>query len=525
MFADEASARAEAALKATHGLPWNIVAIVPWLGSPFKAGQQITEVVHGLAVDVLKPSAAVGVAMSPDRLLQGGRLDVQMLRREEPALNAVSAAAARLDADAKAISDPTFVSVLKDARSELEKQISSIAELLKNTDLAARLAPSLMGADGARTYFIGFQTNAEARGTGGLLGGFGILRFEAGTPAVDTLAPNTELNKAFRPIDLGPNYTDLYGFQNPTTDYRNSNLSPHFPYAARIWQSMWAQQTGLNVDGVIALDPVALSYVLGATGPVTMPDGEVITKDNVVELTESAAYVRYPTDQPARKQYLQRIASEVVKTISGPVNSPRDLLYAMGRAVGEGRIAVWSSSPADQTLLEETPLAHAVPNDPAPYAAVVVNNLGGNKLDYYLKRGVEYSADKCEGNVRNTTITARLANQAPVGLPSYVAGSVGVVPSAPIRVPSGTMVTSVRLFATQGAVLKSALANGQRVPVFRGTEFGHPTFEVQVAIPPGQAGDLTFHLSEPTAPGKARVPIQPLVDSVTPVVTVPECRD
>ena len=30
---------------------------------------------------------------------------------------------------------------------------------------------------------------------------------------------------------------------------------------------MWAQQSGMNVDGVIAIDPVALSYILGAVGP------------------------------------------------------------------------------------------------------------------------------------------------------------------------------------------------------------------------------------------------------------------
>ncbi len=47
------------------------------------------------------------------------------------------------------------------------------------------------------------------------------------------------------------------------------------------------------------------------------------------------------------------------------------------------------------------------------------------------------------------------------------------------------MLTSVRLLATKGAKLVSALANGQRVPVFTGTERGHPSFEVQVAIPPG----------------------------------------
>jgi hypothetical protein len=522
-WAKDAHSQAQAAHDATHSLPWNIAAGVPWLGSPFKSGQQITDVVLGLAADVLQPSADVGAAISPDHLLAGGHLDVQLLRDEEPALSKISVDASRLDTDAKAIADPQYLSLLRDARTELQKQTSEIAKILRNTALAARIAPSLMGADGPRTYFMGFQTNAEARGTGGLLGGFGILRFDNGVPSVDTLAPNTELDKRFTPLDLGPEYAELYGFENPTTDYRNSNLSPHFPYAAQIWKSMWAQQTGMNVDGVIAIDPVALSYVLGAVGPVTMPDGEVITRDNVVELTESTAYIRFPTDQPARKKYLQDIAREVVNKMAGPVQSPRDLLDALGKAVSEGRIAVWSSSPADQKLLEDTPLAHVVPDDPAPYAAVVINNLAGNKLDYYLKRRIEYTADGCHGAMRNSTVTIQLTSTAPAGLPPYVAGSGGLIRKAPIIVPNGTMVTSVRLIATKGAILTSALANGQRVPVFRDTERGHPTFEVQVAIPPGQSGGLTFHLSEPTSPGTPRVPIQPLVDAVAPLVSVPVC--
>ena len=175
---------------------------------------------------------------------------------------------------------------------------------------------------------------------------------------------------------------------------------------------MWAQQSGMNVDGVIAIDPVALSYMLGAVGPVTMPDGEVVTKDNVVELTESTAYIRFPTDQIARKKYLQDIANEVVKKMTGRIESPRKLLDALGKAVSERRIAVWSSSPADQKLLEETPLAHVVPDDPAPYAEVVINNLGGNKLDYYLKRKIEYAADGCDGETRKSTVTVRLTNTA-----------------------------------------------------------------------------------------------------------------
>lgn len=308
---------------------------------------------------------------------------MQLLRTEEPELTKISADATRLDVAARAISDPKYLSLLRDASARLQQQTSEITQILENTALAARLAPSMMGADGPRTYFMGFQTNAQARGTGGLLGAFGVLRFDNGTASVDNVAANDELHGPFAPIDLGPEYATQYGFTNPTTDSRNSNQSSHFPYAAQIWESMWAQQSGTNGDGVIALDPVALSYALGALGPVTVPNGEVVTKDNVVELTESTAYSRFPTDQRARQKYLQDIANTVIRRMTEQIASPRKLLDALGKATSEHRIAVWSSSPAEQVLLEETPLAHVIPDDPGSYAEVVINNLGGNKLDYY----------------------------------------------------------------------------------------------------------------------------------------------
>lgn len=526
-LAADAQSHAQAARDATHSMPWDIAAVIPWLGSPFKSGQQISDVVLGLTADVLKPTADAGMTVAPDQLLADNRLDVVALRREEPMLSKIATDAARLAAEAKAITDPLYLSTVAGARSQLQAQTSDIAQLLGNTALAARLAPSLMGADGPRTYFMGFQTNAEARGTGGLLGGFGLLRFDNGRPSVDTLGPNTEIDKKskFRPISLGPEFDDQYGFTNPTVDIRNSNQSPHFPYAAQIWKSIWSQQSGMNVDGVIAIDPVALSYILGATGPVTMPGGESITADNVVELTESTVYQRFPTNQAARKRYLQDVAAEVVKKITRPAESPRKLLDALGRAVGERRISVWSSSAADQKLLEETPLAHEVPDDPAPYAEFIVNNLAGNKMDYYLDRRIEYVADGCDHNTRVTTATIRLTNTLsdPSRLPDYVAGRLGYFPGLTSDIPKGTMITSVRLLATANARVISVLVNGERTRVYQAQERGHPTWEAQVTIPPGKSVEVVFRMSEPTSPGGARVPVQPLIGNVTPTVSVPEC--
>ena len=523
--ADEALDRSKAARDATHSVAWNIVSAVPWLGSPFKAGQQVTDVVLGLASDVLRPAADVGIAISPERLYRDGRVDVGLLRNQEPQLNQLATSAAGLNDAAAAITEPRYLALMRDARTELQTQISGITSVIENAALAARLAPSMMGADGPRTYFMAFQTNAEVRGTGGLLGGYGILRFDDGKPTVDTLAPNTDLTDAVAPIELGLEYDQQYGFAQPFTDFRNSNLSPHFPYAAQIWRAMFAEQTGVEVDGVIAIDPVALSYILGAIGPVVMPDGEVVSRENVVELTLSTAYSRFPTDQTARKQYLQDIANAVVNKMTGQVGSPRKLLDALGKAVSERRVSVWSSLPAEQEILEKTPLAHVLPSDDAPYAAVVVNNLGGNKLDYYLETEIEYAADDCRGEMRASTVDVTLTNAVPdVPLPDYVVDSPGLAPELLIATPRGTNITSVRLFATRGAELSAAILNGERVPAIINEELGHPVFEVQVIIPPGQSADISYQLSEPTASGEPRVPDQPLVDAVEPQIRVPECK-
>ncbi len=525
-FAENAEFHARQAQSSTHALPWTIAAAVPWLGSPFKAGQQISDVVVGLTTDVLKPAAKAGVGISPDTLFADGRVNLSLLREKEPTLSALSADATRLADQASAITEPAYISALGDARTQLQDQTSSIAGLFRNTALAARLAPSMMGADGPRTYLMGFQTPAEARGTGGLLGGFGVLRFDNGKPTVDALGTNTKLDQASAEIDLGPEFNEQYGYTNPYTDFRNSNLSAHFPYAAQIWKSMWEQKSGKKTDGVIALDPIALSYLLGATGPVTMPDGEVVDEGNVVELTMSTAYLRFPktTDKDARKQYLQSIAKQVAERLTGEIQSPRAMLDAIGRAASERRIAVWSAVPADQKILEETSLAFAIPEDTAPYAQLVVNNLAGNKMDYYLKREIDYAADGCDGDIRNSTVTVRLTNTSSgVDIPEYVGGSLGLSENFPIKLLSGSMLTSVRLVATQGAELKGVTSGGKAVSAVVHTERGHPTFEVQVVIPPGQSGELVFRLTEPTATGAPRVPVQPLIDNVTPRVSVPAC--
>lgn len=518
--AARASDSAEDALSATTSIPFSIAKAVPFLGSPLKSVAQITDVVHGLAVDVLAPASAAGASLNPSSLVEGGgKVDTAALRDAQPVLEQTSAAAEQLSDRAQQVDEPAFLGVVDEARTSLIDQTHDLASLLTNTHIASQLLPSMLGDNGPRNYFLAFQTNAEARGTGGLLGGYGIIRAENGTVRVDTLGSNNELEFAKEPIDLGPEYNALWAPRNTTIDFRNSNASPHFPYAAQIWSSMWTEQTGEVLNGAIATDPIALSYILGATGPITLADGEQITADNVVEITLSTAYSRFGDDQAARKAYLQEIAAAVVQKMTTGTAPTRTLLDAVGRAGSEGRISIYSADPAEQAILAGTKVGHTLPDSPAPYANVVVNNAGGNKLDYYLTRDITYSAESCTAGTRKSTVTATLTNNVdPNGLTPYVASTFQTT------VPFGTNESIVYLYGTQGAKITSMKVNGiSGFSIQAGTELGRPVQAAYLTIPPGQSQTVTWELEEPSAPGEATVPVQPLVDQPTIEIDVPQC--
>ncbi|WP_305095370.1 DUF4012 domain-containing protein [Prescottella sp. R16] len=531
LLAGDATAAADAARQAdryagdarqgTESIGWRVAAALPGVGDPFRSAREMTDVVGGLTSEVLPPAVRAGAALSPDHLLQSGaRINVQSLRDAAPDV-AEAAAAAQNWADRAGAVSGSFVGPVDDARTELVARTQELSSMLGSVSTAAEIAPAMLGADGPRSYFIGFQTNAEARGTGGLLGGFGELLATDGAIRVDELASNRELAvDGKRPLDLGPDFERLYGQSRPTTDFRNSNISSHFPYAAQIWQSLWEQESGERVDGVIATDPVALSYVLGVVGPVTMPDGEKVTADNVVELTESTAYSRFADNNTARKRYLQTVAAKVVEKMTGKIAKPRDLLEALGRAAGEGRLAVWSAHPDEQDVIAGTRLGQTVPDSDAPYAGVVVNNLGGNKLDYYLQRDIEYRGGTCTGDTRSTTVTVRLTNTLPPGdYTTYVAGMF----DNPRGAPAGTNLTNLSLVATRGAKLDKATVDGKPGFAFTGNELGHPVYDLQFAIPQGETVEVVYHLTEPAVAGEAEVAVQPLVDEPRIATVVEPC--
>ncbi|WP_411088533.1 DUF4012 domain-containing protein [Streptomyces sp. 061-3] len=494
-----AAVHAARAHRLTTGPAWYAAAELPFLGGPVRTVRGAADAADRLAGDVLSPLA--GALPSSTSGGSGGGMAEALTTLEQHAPELVRAArvAAEVRADVHGLPRSTWLPAADRARAALQQQLDRLAPVMTDASLAARVLPPMLGTQGPRRYFLAFQNIAEARGTGGLPGAFAVLRADRGRLSFERFGNNTEMEAAKPDIDLGAEFNALYAGSDPTHVWPNSNMSPHFPYAARIWAAAWRKHTGERVDGAIAVDPVTLSRLLQVTGPARMADGTELTADNVVDLTERVSYAKYD-DVPRRKAFFVDAARAAAARLMAALDDTRRLpafLVAVNDVQRDGRLKVWSAHTAEQRLLESRPYSGTLPNAPGPFAGLVVNNAAASKLDYYLDRSLFWEAGTCSDLGRHVTVTMTLTNRAPAsGLPGYVTHR-GDRP--PYRTRPGDNRLLVSYYAGVGAAFTGATLDGRPAQLMPGVERRHSVYTLDLELPAGSRRTLVLHLLEPHA--------------------------
>ncbi|HEY2834501.1 MAG TPA: DUF4012 domain-containing protein [Sporichthyaceae bacterium] len=492
----------------TRGPIWSGMAAIPVVGDPFRSVRGMTAALNIVGDDAVPALVTAADQLDPKTLRDAqGRIAVDRVSTAAPNLARAGTALDDALAEISALPRHTWLSSVDSARDLLLRQLSPAAGDLRAAQQAADLVPALLGEN--KSYLLTFQNNAEARGTGGMPGAFALARVHDGRITLDRFAGEGSLSGVTADVRFGPDYNGLYPQQVTQRIYQDANLSPHFPYGAAILTSLWQQRFGEKVDGVIALDPVVLGYLLRATGPVPLPDGSTVTADNIVALTEQQAYVRYPgPPNNGRRDYLAQIEQVVSSRIMSSEANPGELIRGLRRAIDERRLLVWSADTALQRRLEQTSVSGALPITRAPFVGVSIVNEAGNKLDYYLDRAIRWQRAGC-GAQRSVTVSITLTNNAPAGLPAYVTNR-SDPHSYPVR-PGDNRLT-VSYFATNGALMNTVTLDGKPWVAGIGTQRSHPVFVVDVELPRGSTRTVVLHLTEPAGDHLAPMVLnQPLV--------------
>ncbi|MEU6657888.1 DUF4012 domain-containing protein [Streptomyces sp. NPDC046821] len=524
-LARSAARHAARAHDLTTGPAWYTAAQLPFLGGPLETTRGLAKASDRLAGSVVSPLARALPQLEASAKAGGIPRVLKGLESEAPAFARAARAAADVQDDTRGLPRSTWLPAVDRVRGQLSDQLDRLVPQARDAAVAARVVPSMLGSHGPRRYFLAFQNTAEARGTGGLPGAFAVLRADRGRISFEHFGNNTEMDGARADVDLGSEFATEYGNNQPESSWANSNMSPHFPNAARIWTSAWQNRSGRRLDGAIAIDPGALGLLLRATGPARMPDGTELTGDNVVDITQRAAYAKYD-DIAQRKAYFVDTARAAAGRLMTAADDPRmipPLLKAVRQVQGEGRLQVWSAHPDEQGQLASRPFSGVLPEGPGPFAGLVVNNAAGTKLDYYLDRSLVWAPGACTDRGRSVTATMTLTNRAPVsGLPEYVTQRADL-PTYRTRPGDNRLIVSY--YAGKGARLTGATLDGRPVRMIPGTERGHPVYTLDLELPRQSSRKLVLHLDEPGADRAPTIlrqalvtPLQVTVKPATPCV-------
>jgi len=456
---------------------------VPGLASNIDAARTMVSIGQDLS------AAGITLSQLPDASqlrARGGALPLEELARLSPALVTASGVLDSSERRIRSVDHFFLVPPLRRAVDDLNSRVKREAGPARLAAKSTQLLPAITGAQGARRYFLAFQNNAELRGTGGFIGNWGELVAEGGRLRLARFGRLEELNAAgqdARVLHMPADFVETWGQFNPGKFWQQANVSPDFPTTAKVIGDLYPQSGGSAIDGVIAIDPPGLAALLRLTGPVPVPNWpEPVTSDNVVEISLKTAYERFPTTD-TRVAFLGDVARRVTEAFTqADLGSPVAVTKALSEAAHAGHLKLSLTRDDEQSLARDLGVAGAVAPPSGDSLEVVNQNMAGNKVDYYLRRSIDYDVeidpDHDPASVTGT-VKVVLDNGAPSdGLPPEVIGPYDETFVA------GENRTFVSVYTPFPA--RSFTVDGRPVTSQSHHEVGHEVHSAVVSIPSGQ---------------------------------------
>ena len=504
---DRLQQETEAAVGETSDPLFRLAGHLPWIGPNLRAMGTISSTAEALARRTAPSLVAVAQVAQPSSLApRNGGVD----------LAPITAAAARLttaDQEMKAaqqtignIDQRPLAGPFARAVDKLVGKLGVLAQSTGDAARIGRLAPPMLGADGPRKILVVFENLAEARATGGLFGSFALMTIDHGRLTISgqgSVARDIgKTDGKFLPALPVPKNlpASLYG-RLPGAYSTDTNLTPDFPTAAGLLAQMYRIRHQVAVDGVLALDPVALGYMMKGAAPIPIGQGLTLTSGNITTILLSKAYALYPGlgDAPARDVFLAAATTKAFTAVTESPTNASTVVKGLTRAVKEHRLLLWSSHPAEQADLAGTAIAQLLPasDDPTPTIGIFRNDGTGGKLGFYADGSAAIAAGACDSQGRRTvTVTLHLDYSAPSsGLPDYVLGFAKAGPYV--------LRTNVLVFAPANSSFGSVLVDGRQVPVVTAQENGRPAAMVTIDQQPGQQAEVVATVLVPASPAVA----------------------
>ena len=499
-----------------NGPAWTIASFVPVYGNDIKLVRGIMEQVDVLAQNAMLPACEQLEDFKLGNMLSDGAVNLLMLKELISTIQDVEPVVTSSIDAIDALPEP-HIGKIRELMGKLLEPMDSAKTVLSNINEIAPLLPRMLGDGGTRTYLLMAQQNAELRSTGGLAGSVGPLIVENGKISVGEFIPgNTDLGGTANLFGEVTSEEDALFTNRMANRITDTNFNPDFPRAAHFAKGLYEAGTGQTVDGVIAIDPVFLQYLLALAGGVDV-NGINVNGDNAAALMLHDAYNMLSVEQT--DQFFSGVAGLAFKQIMGNLGEIgfSNLFKTLGRGIAEHRFLAWMENPEEEELMTLMGCSGALKDDPAePELGVYFADETWSKISWYFS-----SNTHVDGGVKNndgttsyhvtTTMTNNLTLAEAANQVDYITGY------HPNKKNRAGMFMHVYLVAPAGGTISNITTEGGDFSPQPFTEMPYNQWTFFTASPVLAGGETITISYDVTVSAEAE---QPLTVRTTPTAQV-----
>ena len=475
----------------------------PVLGVPIAAQQaRALARMSDIGVSLATAGASTAKAVDPNATkLANGTVPLDKIAALGAPLTAARASLRAADRRLAGIDATWLVAPVDDKLTELRDKVAKGARDADTGVQAAKVVPALLGGSGSKRYFVAFQTPAEQRASGGIIGNYALIDFTNGHLTKVVSGRDGDLNTdgaRVRTLTGPADYLARYAQFQPQYTWQNVTMSPDWPSVSKVIEGLYPQSGGQPVDGVISVDPTALSAFLKLTGPVRVKGlDEPLSAKNAQRILLQDQYTKFG-DTAQRVDFLGNAVDAVFERLGkGNLPGAARIGEVLGPMVREGRIKLYSNDPAGEQFLTRIHAGGELPAVQGDFAGLVTQNAAGNKIDLFLHRSLRYETTIDADGTVHAVATITLHNDAPTsGLPAYVINGSGADPTAPGHY------RGILTFYTPLA-LQQAQLDGAATRFTTQRELGRNALTTYVDLDSGGTATLRLELAGPVAVPKA----------------------
>lgn len=472
-------------MKAETSSPlWTAASFIPVYGSDINAARTMIDALSDVSSNALVPMADNLSQATPGKLFQDGMINVSALQAVADSLSSSSKVFKSANEKVQGIGD-THISQVTELVDKAKDGFATLNGAVDAAEKVAPVLPQMLGANGqTRHYLVLAMSNVEIRACGGFPGSRGVMSVTDGKLELGDFVKVDMMKEPLSPLPITDEEANLFttgwgltGFNTLGYTMGDVTMTPDYPRAAQLASDMQKAIVGDDIDGVFAVDPVFLQYMLGVVGGTQLPDGTVVDGSNAAKVLLHDIYWNYPVEE--QDAIFAAVAGSAFNKIVDELGSSdiTKIAAAIEKGASEGRILMYSRNDDEEKAAKALGISGALQTDTseAPILGVYVNNYSYSKMDWFLDKRVtiDSSVENADGSTTyrvTTSLKNTMTPQEKAEMPGYFQGHNGIsqdIDDEVLRLylyaPAGGSISDIKTSGSGSIEMNEATHDGLKV--------------------------------------------------------------